>query len=240
MKKFLLISTAVAALASGAQAADLGVPRAPVAAAVVAPVFSWTGFYIGLNAGYGWGSYTQFSPLGLGPGVSPKGFVGGGQIGYNHQINNLVLGLEADIQSGPRGQTAQGTIGPFWSCITGPCVVNVNWFGTVRARAGVAVDRALIYATGGLAYGGFSGGIPNSPQAGSSTKVGYSLGAGVEYAFTPNVTAKLEYLYTNLGTADFGTDGAGNRYSARGNFHTVRVGLNYLFSTGPSAVVARY
>ena len=240
MKKLLLASAAAIAMASGAHAADLGAPRAPIAAAIVAPAFSWTGICVGLNAGYGWGSYTQFSPLGLGSTISPKGFVGGAQIGYNYQINNFVLGLEADIQSGPRGSLPVGSAGPFWTCTTGPCVANINWFGTVRGRAGVAADRALFYVTGGLAYGGFNGGILNSAQAGSSTKVGYTLGAGLEYAFTPNVTAKLEYLYTNLGTADFGTDGAGNRFSARGNFHTVRVGVNYLFSTGPSAVVARY
>ena len=240
MKKFLIASTALVAFAAGAQAADLGAPRMPIAAAVVAPAFSWTGFYIGLNAGYGWGNYTQFSASGVGVGVSPKGFVGGGQIGYNWQMNNFVFGLEADIQSGPRGSTPQGTVGPFWSCGTGPCVVNVNWFGTARARAGIAADKALFYVTGGLAYGGFNGGILNSLQAGSSTRVGYAAGAGIEYAFAPNVTAKLEYLYTNLGSAEFGTGVGAERFRASGSFHTVRVGLNYLFSTGPSAVVARY
>jgi outer membrane immunogenic protein len=240
MKKFLLAGVAAIAFASGAQAADLGVARGPVAAAIIAPVFGWTGFYIGLNAGYGWGSYTQYSAVGIGPGVSPKGFVGGAQIGYNYQINNFVLGIEADFQSGPRGSSPVGTAGPTYVCATGPCVVNVNWFGTVRGRAGVAFDRALIYATAGLAYGGFNGGIQNSTYVGSSTKVGYAVGAGLEYAFTNNFTAKAEYLYTNLGSAEFGVDGGGNRYRASGSFHTVRVGLNYLFSTGPSAVVARY
>jgi outer membrane immunogenic protein len=240
MKKFLLAGAVVAAFASGAQAADLGVQRVAVPSAIAAPVFNWTGFYLGLNAGYAWGSYTQFSAIGVGPGVSPKGFVGGGQIGYNYQINNIVLGLETDFQSGPRGSSPVGTAGPFYLCGTGPCTVNINWFGTARARAGVAVDRALIYATGGLAYGHFNGGIQNSTYIGSSTKVGYALGAGLEYAFTPNFTAKVEYLYTNLGAANFGVDGGGNRYRASGSFHTVRLGVNYLFSTGPSAVVARY
>lgn len=242
MKKFLLAGAAVAALVSGAQAADLGAPRGPIAAVVVAPAFSWTGFYLGLNLGYGWGNYTQYGRQGLGdgPGVNPRGVVFGGQIGYNYQINNFVLGLEADLQTGPRGSTPQGTLGPAFSCITGNCVVNVNWFGTARARAGIAVDRALLYVTGGLAVAGYNGGIQNSTYVGSSTKVGWTLGAGLEYAFTPNLTAKAEYLFVKTSDADFGVTGGGVQYSARGNFHVARVGLNYLFSTGPSAVVARY
>jgi hypothetical protein len=138
MKKFLLAGVAAIALASGAQAADLGVPRGAVAAAVVAPVFSWTGFYVGGQIGYGWlnGSSTFSNGAPTLP-VRSSGVFGGVHVGYNYQINNFVLGAEADIEySGIRGTRTDLTGG------TSAGIFDSRWQGSLRARAGVAADRA--------------------------------------------------------------------------------------------------
>ncbi len=200
MKKFVISSLGLVAFAAPAFAADMPV-KAPMAP--VAVPYNWTGLYIGLTAGYGWGRYTQFAdPLGDGPRVDPKGFVGGGTIGYNWQMSNWLLGVEADFQNGPRGSDPVGTASPVFTCGTGPCRVDVDWFGTVRGRLGITSAQWLFYATGGLAYGRFDGGIDNSVATGSSTKVGWTAGGGIEYAFAPAWSVKGEYLHVDLGRAD--------------------------------------
>jgi outer membrane immunogenic protein len=241
MKKFLLAGVAAIALASGAQAADLGVPRGAVAAAVVAPVFSWTGFYVGGQIGYGWlnGSSTFSNGAPTLP-VRSSGVFGGVHVGYNYQINNFVLGAEADIEySGIRGTRTDLTGG------TSAGIFDSRWQGSLRARAGVAADRALFYVTGGLAFADFrlAGGPAAGPLQGyTSTRAGWTLGAGVEYAFTPNWTARVEYRYANYGSvsADLGPLYPGVVQRTSLHTHAVRLGVSYLFSTGPSAVVARY
>jgi outer membrane immunogenic protein len=237
MKKLLLASAAVAALATGAQAADLAAPRAPVAAAVVAPAFSWTGFYVGGHLGYGWAQarYNDFVNPANNFSINANGIFGGVQAGYNWQINNFVLGLEADIAAGGLRRTFDLGGGDTYRA-------SVPLLSTVRARAGLAADRALFYVTGGLGIATFQdrwdiGGVITSF---SSTRAGYALGAGVEYAFTPNWTAKVEYMYYGFGDRrNLLVAGApGDRL--RTDIHTVKLGINYLFSTGPSAVSARY
>jgi outer membrane immunogenic protein len=237
MKKFLLAGAAVAALASGAQAADLGAPRSPIAAAVIAPAFSWTGFYVGAHAGYGWAQarYTDFTGTFVNASNDANGFFGGIQGGYNWQINNFVLGLEADVAASAIRRT-------YLDAATGDTYrASVPFLGSVRARAGFAADRALFYVTGGLGVATFQDRYFDAGTAttfsASNTRVGYTLGGGVEYAFAPNWTAKAEYVY--YGFAD-----RRNQFTAndriRTDIHTVKLGVNYLFSTGPSAVVARY
>jgi outer membrane immunogenic protein len=241
MKKFLLAGAALAALATGAQAADLGVRRVEVPSAVIAPVFNWTGFYLGGQVGYGWlngsSTFSQGAPT---LGVRSSGVFGGVHIGYNYQINNFVLGLEADAElSGIRGNVGNA-VG-----ITSQGIFDVRWQGSLRARAGVAVDRALLYVTGGLALADFrmAGGPLGGPLQGySSTRAGWTVGAGVEYALAPNWTARLEYRYANYGSvsADLGPLYAGVTQRTSLQSHSVRVGVSYLFSTGPGAVTARY
>ncbi|MBN8938139.1 MAG: porin family protein [Rhizobiales bacterium] len=235
MKKFLLAGAALVALASGAQAADLGVQRVAVPAAILAPSFNWTGFYVGLNAGVGIAN-TNFRSLSAGtvPG-SNTGFVGGAQIGYNYQINNFVLGGEADF--GYFGVSRSGLVGG-GSTVTW----RTRWDGSLRARAGVAIDRTLLYVTGGLAFADF--GVRQTAAlvpdiSANQTRVGWTLGAGVEYAITPNWTVRGEYLYANYGSKTFSTP-TGVTPPVSLQTHKFRLGVNYLFSTGPSAVVARY
>jgi outer membrane immunogenic protein len=229
MKTLALVSWSVLALcvATGASAADL--PRKSVAPVLArASTFSWTGFYFGLNAGYGWTSDKTisigpgvFSPAvgalliinGAAPGSLPldsKGFAGGLQVGYNYQFPNtaFVVGLEADLQY-TNTRSSGFFSGPptiFHSAST-----KTDFLGTVRGRLGFAiVPELLLYATGGLAYGHvrttFGGGSVIgvvSPVAtdflSSNIKVGYAIGGGVEYALTRNFTLKGEYLYYDLG-----------------------------------------
>jgi outer membrane immunogenic protein len=237
MKKFLLAGAAVAALASGAQAADLGVRRVAVPAAIAAPVFSWTGFYIGANVGYSSAQFRYVDPTGTfaNTSLTMPGIFGGIQGGYNWQMNSLVLGVEADIQANSANKR-------FPLSATTGFRDSVPMFGSLRARAGFAADRALFYVTGGLGYATLSTKFydtvtPANNLSASTTRFGYTVGAGIEYAITNNWTVKGEYLYYGFSNTRPGFT-ATDRLTS--NIHTVKLGVNYLFSTGPSAVVARY
>lgn len=232
------ISILALAIAGPALAADLPSRHVAPAAPAVAPIFTWTGFYAGVNIGGAWehGSLhvrdedtLQSINLGAALGLRESdsgGFTGGAQIGYNYQIGQFVVGLETDIQySDLSGKTRPVT---FADGNVGVGRGEVEYFGTVRGRIGAAFDRALIYVTGGLAYGEtkFRGldttaGLSFSK---SKTTAGWTIGGGLEYAFTDNITAKAEYLYVDLGD---------NRYyganKAETKFSVVRAGLNYKF-----------
>jgi outer membrane immunogenic protein len=248
MKKHLLAGVAFAGLvsASTAFAADLPARVAPPPVIPVAvPIFTWTGFYLGVNAGYGFGTNddsTVFVPgVGLvnSGGGDNGGFVGGGQIGYNYQIGQFVLGVETDLQFADLGNDRNDAFigaAPFFGAGGG---AGLDYFGTVRARAGFAIDRALIYATGGFAYGGGDSnnncfvGTVFAGCGGNDTATGWTLGGGLEYAFTNNLTAKLEGLYVNLdrGNQDVVNPATGIVFPGNNNteFGVVRAGLNYKF-----------
>lgn len=241
MKRILLATVAVAALTVPAAAADLAV-KYPVKA-IPAPVFSWTGFYIGANFGFGGGktdvSYGTLAPTTL-PGVdlNSSGFFVGGQIGYNYQLaNNVVVGLEADLQwSDIEAKYQENWLGG------DNASVKLDYFGTIRARLGYAYDRFLPYITGGAAYGktkfenGFNG-VPNAINnfAGvseSSTRWGWTIGGGAEYAITNNWTFKAEYLYVDLGKSkadDSALLFGAPSYEHDNKFHTIKAGVNYKF-----------
>lgn len=224
MKRILIASAALVALTVGAVAADLPsraqAPAAPFAP--VAPAFTWTGFYAGVNAGYAWGDFT-----GTGGRLVDEadGFVGGGQLGYNVQFGQFVVGLETDLQwmGFEAGRSAAGIAAglPVGS------EASLDYFGTVRARAGVALDRALIFATGGFAYGGSDVVVPGFGSD-DNTHVGWTVGAGAEYAFTNNLTFKGEYLYTDLDEETVRVPGLAP-VQAGAEFSTVRAGVNYKF-----------
>jgi outer membrane immunogenic protein len=281
--KRILLAGACAIFTVGANAADLPV-RAAAPAPVAMPVFTWTGFYVGLNAGYSWGS-DRVSVLTV-PGTnffgnaalrdlaategtvagSPdgSGFAGGGQIGFNYQTGALVLGVEADIQWLNRearlavvsSTTGGGVIpAPIDTALTATSAV--DWLGTLRARLGFTVTPTLLlYGTGGLAFGsakstfamaqshnGFGGLVTGATAASySETRVGYALGVGGEWAFARNWSAKVEYMYFDLGSARYdggvllaSTPAPAPRYSVQSTVRAdfsgsiVRAGVNYKF-----------
>jgi outer membrane immunogenic protein len=244
MKKILLSTVALLGLSATAMAADL--PRRTLAPApapfVAVPVFTWTGFYVGVNAGYGFNAnsgddYTFVPGVGLvytGDNGSDGGFVGGAQVGYNMQFGSFVAGVEADIQYADIGG---GNNNGFFNGFNNNGNNGVDWFGTVRARLGVAFDRVLVYATGGLAYG--EGGDDNAfvfngvvYRNNDDIRVGWTLGAGVEYAITNNLTVKLEGLYVNLGDNNDNNVFFNNAAFGRNReteFGVVRAGLNFKF-----------
>ncbi|MBY0362657.1 MAG: outer membrane beta-barrel protein [Phreatobacter sp.] len=251
MKKFAFAAVAAAALAGNAQAADLGSPRMPIAAAIVSPVFNWTGFYVGADLGYWTSNARTFNPI-LGPTIAaspkPNGLTLGGHLGYRYQFtNNVVLGAEADLSWLGGKTTTDVIIGgggfQFFS-------LRATWDGSIRATAGYAIDRALLYVTGGLSFIDAKGCgvvpiVSNACLPGTSyrnMRMGWTLGAGIDYAISQNWTARGEYLYANYGTRTYATPNVLPRglTSSRVETHKFRLGLNYLFSTGPSAVVARH
>lgn len=241
-----IIAASAAVLISGtAMAADAIVYNEPAPIEVV-DTFSWTGGYIGVNAGYAGGKFKHPFDVNIRDGagsdwqniangslnVTSSGFVGGVQAGYNWQMDQYVVGLETDIQaSGLKGEVS-GSLNNFIDAKAG---TKVSWFGTTRVRLGYTpVDRFLVYATGGVAYGKVKSyaEINGDGISASKTKVGYTVGAGAEYAITNNVTIKSEYLFTDLGKMNlFDISGQDFNASAEAKvqFHTVRVGLNYKF-----------
>lgn len=189
--------------------------------------YTWTGFYVGANGGYGWGnadtdfdplpdaaSFFSIEPITLQP--DPSGFIGGGQIGYNWQWNKwLVLGAEADFQGSDMEGTERNS--PIIDITGAPnssgtfirAHERTQWFGTARARIGfVPFCRLMVYATGGLAYGSVDyyavtnftdQGGPFYLSAFDKTNVGWTVGGGFEYALSHHWSVKAEYLYYDLG-----------------------------------------
>jgi outer membrane immunogenic protein len=215
------------AMASPSFAADLPRPAYPYKAPVyVAPAFSWSGFYVGLNGGYGWGT-SKWSNVGSDE-FGVKGWVGGGTIGYNMQTGIWVWGLEGDLDySTIKGSDAGGfggVCGPF----AGGCETRNRWLATARGRVGYAWDRWLPYLTGGAAFGD----IRVTPDGGGTetkTKIGWTAGAGIEYAFLGAWSAKLEYLYVDLGKASCSAANCGIDTDVTFKTNLVRVGVNYRF-----------
>jgi outer membrane immunogenic protein len=197
------------------------------------PAPAWAGFYVGVNAGYGWSAGSdQFSGAtkfgGQVEGLNPKGAFGGGQIGYNWQMSGSrwVLGAEADIQASGISETF---------IVLGEVVhtSSLDWFGTVRGRIGYAFGSSLLYSTGGLAFGRINDDAFGEFKK-NETVAGYVLGGGYEYKFSPAWSLKAEYQYINLGKNDPTRESDGRTLSSFGEnrlnddaFHTVRVGLNY-------------
>jgi outer membrane immunogenic protein len=227
MKRILLVAAATLAIAATAQAADIRPPpptKAPPAF-IPPPIFTWAGFYLGANVGYGWadGDGTVSPPATRFTGDG-DGVFGGFQIGYNWQTGAFVYGLETDFQLSAGDGTVQGG---------GPLGLRANvdneWFGTIRGRLGYAVDRWLFYVTGGGAYvhnkaTGTFGGVPFR-----STETGWTwtVGGGVEWAMWQNWSAKLEYLY--FAEPDDVPRPPGTSVDGNGDTHTIRVGVNYRF-----------
>jgi outer membrane immunogenic protein len=303
-RRTLLASAGAMALTGTALAADLAPPPVYVPPP---PVMTWTGLYVGLNAGYTWSNSSNFATsaanlqcLVAGGGcaaataaaagatvlrpIKNDGFIGGGQIGYNYQFyNSWVAGLEADFQgtTARKNATAANVVGiagfPLNSIGTSLTVdKSLDFLGTVRGRIGFLITPTLlVYGTGGFAYGqaasnafffqnhnGLTFGIATAWSGAANiryTRTGWTAGGGAEWMFLPNLSAKVEYLYYDLGSLSANTllvdtflpgvvvAGApaffinAARTSTRFNGNIVRAGINYHFNWGfPAPAVAQY
>lgn len=201
------ISGAVVAIVLGTAsvlAADLPRYSGPPPYVANFGIYNWSGAYIGLNAGYAWGSGTNLAG-------DPAGFAGGLQGGYNWQTGQFVFGLEADLQ----GSTADDTFGAY--------KFSNPWFGTVRGRGGVAINNVLLYLTAGVAYGGTSMSFGGFNE--SHVHLGWTAGAGIEVGLAPNWSARAEALYMDLAAQNYGLTGLGHGLETG----ILRFGVNYRF-----------
>jgi outer membrane immunogenic protein len=244
MSRIALLLVGVAAVAAGpALATDLTSPSS---------VWNWSGLYVGVHGGFGGDKFTYpfnySDPPDFVSGslsLNSSGFYGGGQIGYNWQFSpNWVAGLEADINaSGIEGKISGNAIydfGPSGS-VSGSAGSKVDYFGTVRGRVGWTNGPLLLYATGGFAYGDVTSSI-NGTASGSLSgtfnvsqtnhHAGWTIGGGVEYALTRNLSLKTEYKWVDLGTKNLISTpllGGTASLDETTRFHTIEVGLNYRF-----------
>jgi outer membrane immunogenic protein len=230
MKKFAAGCVAFGVLfaAQCAGAADLSVAplytKAPPAP--TAPAYNWSGFYLGVNGGGGWG-HSNWDTSATRVGTS--GGLAGGTAGYNYQFNNnVVLGVEGDIDWAHINGTNTSA-----GCVAG-CTTGDTWLSTVRGRLGYAFGGIMPYVTGGLAVGDIKASTPGFPGA-SATNTGWTAGGGVEFALpgTSNWTAKAEYLHVDLGRFNCGVNCNGtptDNVSAHNDI--VRAGVNYRFGWG--------
>ncbi|UTD29670.1 outer membrane protein [Bradyrhizobium sp. WD16] len=230
MKKILLSCTALLAVVSTASAADLAArpyTKAPVVA--LSPATNWSGFYIGAMGGYGWSNRVEVS--GIATTTSDiKGGFGGGTVGWNWQApgSQFVFGIEVDAAGADLSysDTSLGILAE----------EKIRAFGSVTGRVGMAFNSALLYVKGGYAWAdnkvAFTGGGFNFSD--SKLHSGYTVGAGLEYMFVPNWSAKVEYMY-----ADYGRQTYFNAVDFSVSTHTIKAGINYHFNWG-GPVVAGY
>ena len=242
--RFALFALAMIGSMSAVEASDLP-NRKSAPAPLVVPVldYNWSGFYAGANAGYGFvrgdviGVRTQPGNAFLGNfgSVPSKGVFGGLQAGYNWQNGAFVYGLEADAQIS--GMTASSNAGGFSAKSKNEA------FGTLRARLGYAiVDRALVYVTGGLAVTRlkYSFGTATTNLSSTRTNTNWTLGGGLEYAFTDQLGAKVEYLYSQVDARSRSNLGGTFATRSSPSYNLIRVGLNYHFSTTTDPIAVRY
>lgn len=256
MKAIYVASLTLVSLMGGvANAADLFQDE-PVAAVYTSSAFDWSGFYVGVNGGYAGNNFTHpFLVEDGGSGtdlidgsldISAGGFVGGVQAGANMQMDGFVIGVEGDVQGSTvdgrisvGGTDLVGIIGAPGDTLDADAGTKLDYFGTLRARGGVTFDRALIYGTGGLAYGRTSSsvgldinGTSVFEASSEDDRWGYAVGTGIEYALTDNLTFKTEYLYTDLGSAELLSEdlfGTTITLDSEVAFHAVRAGVNFQF-----------
>jgi outer membrane immunogenic protein len=216
----------------------------------------WNGPYIGANLGYGWADFggdltavdAKGKPVYGGSksyGIDADGAFGGIQAGYNRRVGNFFIGVEADLQTAD----IEGSATTSGKGFTYAASASTDWFGTARVRGGYATNAMLVYATGGLAFGGvqydasFKTSKGKAELSSDETQVGFVLGAGVEFALRSNWSLKIEYQYLNFGSLSAEDDYFWKKcrqlyeHSVSADLdtdiHTIRVGLNYSFNDPP-------
>jgi outer membrane immunogenic protein len=241
IRKFAVATVVLITASSAALAADLPSRRAPPVYTPPPPLFTWTGFYVGGQVGYGWGHAGTGVPGAPGSfaGSSPEGVVGGAHVGYNYQVNQLVFGVEGDVDGTSISKSA------YAPAIATTFGTRIPVEGSVRGRIGYAWDRTLFYATGGAAFADIqntvTGGI--TPYYSNSTgRVGWTVGGGVEYALTNNWSVRGEYRYSDFGHQTTYIAPAAISVGNHVTEHAVRVGVSYKFDmyAPPAPVLAKY
>jgi outer membrane immunogenic protein len=240
VRKILMSTVVLFGAMSVAAAADLPTQKGPPVYAPPPPIFTWTGVYIGGQLGYEWGHAGTFVATGPStgpfPGMNPSGVVGGGHVGYNYQFGQFVAGLEGDVNGA--GYGASNTFGGVGYSTS----EYIN--GSVRGRLGVAWDRALIYATGGAAFGDFTNsfGTATGTNSLNTTRVGWTVGGGVEYALDNNWSLRAEYRYTDYGRLnEYSPTALVGAVSQHETDNRVQAGFSYKFDLGgPAPVAAKY
>jgi outer membrane immunogenic protein len=235
MNRILIAGAFALALGGPVLAADLPPPAAPPPRAPAtyvpapAPYYNWGGIYFGVNGGGVFGNSAWNVPA---PGVATgnfttTGFLVGGTLGANFQAGAFVFGVEGDFDwDNLSGNTSAGSCGiaPIASCTTAQ-----NYLGTARARVGYAWDRILLYGTGGGAFGNIKASATGTGNS-NSNNFGWTAGAGIEFAFAQNWTAKAEYLYVSLQNGSCSAANCGVSIPVSLNENIARIGVNYKFN----------
>lgn len=223
----IALAASTVGFAASAGAADLGPARrgsikdTPPPPIVYQQPFNWTGLYVGVQAGYTWGTTDATGVVrqaNQSYDYDTSGWVGGGHAGYNWQNQNVVFGIETDIEGSGLSGSGNGTGGLRHD-------TDINWIGSLRGRLGLAYDRTLFYATAGWAYGDVQ--VSNAVASFSEVRSGWTAGAGVEHAYSDRMTMRLEYRYTDLGSTSF--SGAGTTDNSDVTFHAIRAGVSFKF-----------
>ena len=242
MRRLFVSSASVLALSLGTMQIASSADRPPVFEQLPAPrpvLYNWTGFYVGGNAGYGWGNMAVANPP-----SDIDGWFAGGQIGWNWQPigSPWVLGLEVDSSWGEISRNVNFT----YKNAIADAFSQVNYLGTARVRVGYAIDRGMVYGTGGLAWGhhefGFNSGLggSNALSTSAATHTGWALGAGFEWALSRNWSMKFEYLYNYLGKENYVANVVPGGIEADLRVGTAKFGLNYMFDWGRGQIGPKF
>jgi outer membrane immunogenic protein len=243
IRKFLMSTVALVAVSGTAYAADLPSRAPPPVYVPPPPIFTWTGFYVGVEAGDQFGRTTPSFAAGPNPFVQgsffPNGFVGGGYAGYNYQINQFVVGVEGNVDGSSYNGSGVDSLGVVRS-------TREPVSGSFRGRLGFAWDRLLIFGTGGLAVADFHN-VTTSPVGTdifNVGRVGWTAGGGVEYAFDNNWSIRAEYLFSDYGhIGEFEANSTGDTIFRRETDNKVMAGISYKFGPPPPPpppVVSKY
>ncbi len=248
ISKLGLSALATLVVPVAAQAAEMPL-KAPVMMPAPPPAFTWTGFYIGGTVGGAW-SRTNISDALFGFSVTPErsGFIGGGEVGFNYQFTNVVIGFEGTFDGTSLHTTGDGVFIPAFGIVQGS--INTDWIATAAGRAGLAYDRVLWYGKGGGAWVQNSASINNlttgASISASNTNSGFVAGGGIEWAFITNWTVKAEYDFIGLQHVTFsGLAFPADTFTVARSIQTFKVGLNYKFDFSAPApastpVVTKY
>jgi len=231
--RWTFLAAAGVVVAARALAADLPAPSLPPP--LSAAVYNWTGFYLGINGGFGTGnSNWSDGPIGTTGSFTTSGFLIGGTAGVNYQLGEYVFGIEGDGDWANLHGNSGSTCGAIAAVVAPPvsCQTQSQWLATVRGRVGYAFDRILLYGTAGAAFGNVQTGLNPPSTFDSAVEAGWTVGAGLEIAFAPNWTAKAEYLFVELPNASCTI--VGNCGGAAGsivsfNENIIRAGVNFKF-----------